>query len=98
MRMSQLADMIIQSRSRVTHTATRLERRGWVERRPAAGDGRGIELVLTPEGRAAVEEAAQVHVRSVREHLIGQMDPALFHSLGTAMAQVRRHLTGYYGP
>src|SRR5699024_4495203 len=32
MRMSRLADLIIQSRSRVTHTATRLEKRGWVER------------------------------------------------------------------
>lgn len=34
MRMSQLADLVVQSRSRVSHTATRLQKRGWVERVP----------------------------------------------------------------
>lgn len=41
MRMSTLASLIVQSRSRVTHTAARLERRGWVRRTPAPDDGRG---------------------------------------------------------
>lgn len=92
LRMSRLADLTVQSRSRVTHAATRLERRGWVERRPAADDGRGIELVLTEQGWEAVQSAARVHVVGVREHLVRQMDPQLFRALGDAMGKVRDHL------
>lgn len=99
MRMSRLADLTVQSRSRVTHSATRLERRGWVERRKAVDDGRGIELKLTDEGWAAVQDAARVHVASVQNHLIRQMDPQLFASLGEAMSSVRDHLLGvHYNP
>lgn len=94
MRMSKLADQTVQSRSRVTHTATRLERRGWVERKPAPDDGRGIQLLLTDDGLAAVRSAARVHATGVQEHLIRQMDPALFRSLGDAMDKVRTHLLG----
>lgn len=94
MRMSRLADQTIQSRSRVTHTANRLQRRGWVERQPAPDDGRGIQLKLTDEGLAAIRSAARVHVNGVQEHLIRQMDPALFQSLGEAMQAVRSHLLG----
>lgn len=94
MRMSHLADQTVQSRSRVTHTATRLQRRGWVERRPAPDDGRGIQLRLTDDGFAAVRSASRVHATGVQEHLIRQMDPALFQSLGDAMRKVRTHLLG----
>lgn len=94
MRMSKLADLTVQSRSRVTHTATRLQRRGWVERRPAPDDGRGIQLRLTGDGLAAVKDASRVHATGVQEHLIRQMDPALFQALGSAMRKVRTHLLG----
>lgn len=94
MRMSRLADQTVQSRSRVTHTATRLTRRGWVERKPAPDDGRGIQLELNDAGLAAVRSAARVHARGVQEHLVRQMDPALFQSLGAAMRSVRTHLLG----
>ncbi|HWC22354.1 MAG TPA: MarR family transcriptional regulator [Flexivirga sp.] len=94
MRMSRLADQTVQSRSRVTHTATRLTRRGWVERRPAPDDGRGIQLKLNDAGLAAVRSASRVHATGVQEHLIRQMDPALFQSLGDAMRNVRNHLLG----
>lgn len=99
LRMSKLADITVQSRSRVTHSATRLERRGWVERRKAADDGRGIELFLTEQGWDAVQSAARVHVAGVQEHLVQQMDPQLFGALGDAMGKVRDHLIGnHYNP
>lgn len=94
LRMSKLADVTVQSRSRVTHTATRLQRRGWVRRSPAPDDGRGIQLNLTDDGLAAITSAARVHATGVQEHLIRQMDPALFQSLGAAMGKVRTHLLG----
>src|SRR5690348_11720892 len=69
-RMSVLADLVVQSRSRVTHTAKRLETRGWVRREPTPEDGRGVALALTPAGRELVESTAPTHVQSVRDHFI----------------------------
>ena len=92
LRMSTLAELIVQSRSRVTHTANRLARRGWVERRAAADDGRGVELVLTEAGMEAVVVAAQVHVMSVRRHLVDVLERLELVELGAAMMKVRASL------
>jgi DNA-binding MarR family transcriptional regulator len=85
LRMSSLADLVVQSRSRLTHTAARLERRGWVRRESCLEDRRGVELVLTDEGWQAVQDMARVHVESVRRHLVDTMPPELFAALGTTM-------------
>ena len=85
LRMSELADLVVQSRSRLTHTAARLEKRGWVVRQSCLSDRRGVELVLTDEGWQAVQDMARVHVESVRRHLVDTMPPELFAALGTAM-------------
>ncbi len=88
-RMSTLAELIVQSRSRVTHTAARLERRGWVRRTPAPDDGRGVLLRLTDEGRAAIDRFAVVHVTSVRRHLVDALTPEQFAALGETMQTLR---------
>ena len=92
LRMSELASMVVQSRSRLTHTAKRLEDRGWVTREQCANDKRGVELVLTPGGLAAVREISALHVESVRENLVDIMTPEQFQAIGDAMAIVRDHL------
>ena len=92
LRMSQLADRIVQSRSRVTHTAARLEQRGWVLREACLNDRRGVELVLTEAGREAIEGMAWAHVKSVRDSLVDVLTPEEFAALGSAMAKVRDHL------
>jgi DNA-binding MarR family transcriptional regulator len=88
-RMSALAELIVQSRSRVTHTAARLEGRGWVRRTPAPDDGRGVLLRLTEEGRAAIDRFAVVHVASVRRHLVDVLTPEQFAALGVTMQALR---------
>ena len=75
MRMSELADRCLSSRSRLSHAVSRLEERGWVRRQVCAEDGRGQLAVLTDEGFAALEAAAPVHVESVRTHLFDQLSP-----------------------
>ncbi len=92
LRMSELAAMVVQSRSRLTHTAKRLEQRAWVVREPCADDKRGVELVLTPGGLTEVQALSRAHVRSVREHIVDIMTPTQFAALGEAMAIVRDHL------
>lgn len=93
LRMSSLADLVVQSRSRLTHTAVRLERRGWVRRESCLEDRRGVELVLTDEGWTAVQDMARVHVESVRRNLVDTMPPELFLALGSAMAAVETAIT-----
>ena len=92
LRMSELANLVVQSRSRLTHTAVRLETRGWVAREQCAADRRGVELVLTPAGLEAVTDIARVHVSSVRANLVDILTPEQFQALGDAMAIVRDHL------
>lgn len=93
LRMSGLADLVAQSRSRLTHTAARLEKRGWVRRESCLADRRGVELVLTDAGYDAVQEMARVHVDSVRRHLLDTMPPELFAALGRAMDAVQQAIT-----
>src|SRR3954451_22229398 len=69
-RMAALADSISHSRSRVTHTVTRMEAAGLVVRDACLSDGRGVEGVLTPRGRAILEAAAPTHVAGVRRYLV----------------------------
>jgi DNA-binding MarR family transcriptional regulator len=93
MRMSALAELIVQSRSRVTHTANRLERRGWVCREPAADDGRGIFLVLTQHGWDEIDATAKIHVESVRRNLLDVVSHTEFTCLGDVMERVREAVT-----
>ena len=90
MRMSALAELIVQSRSRVSHTATRLEQRGWVRRDRSTDDGRGVVLVLTHEGRRMIELLAPVHVESVRQALLDHLSREEFLAYGELMARVVR--------
>ncbi len=94
MRMSELADLVVQSRSRLTHTATRLEKRGWVIREPCQGDRRGVLLTLTATGAAKVAQIAPVHVDQVRSYLVDQLSAEQFAALGGSMEAVITGLGG----
>ncbi|MBK7721257.1 MAG: MarR family transcriptional regulator [Austwickia sp.] len=94
LRMSTLAQQVVQSRSRLTHTAARLERRGWVQRRPAPDDRRGVELFLTDTGYAAIQALAPIHVASVRRHLLDRISLEQLQVMGEAMAVVRAGILG----
>lgn len=87
-RMSVLADKVVQSRSRLTHTASRLGERGLVDRVSCLQDRRGVELVLTETGWKVLKSVAGVHVNSVRTSFVDLLDPAEFQTLGRAMTKV----------
>lgn len=89
LRMSRLADQIVHSRSRLTHTAIRLERRGYVRRARIAGDGRAVGLSLTSQGRDLVDRVAPAHLASVRAHLVDVLTREELRVLGKAMHRVR---------
>ena len=93
-RMSELAESVVNSRSRLTHTVGRLENRGYVRREASPHDRRGVLCVMTDEGFAALEMAARSHVSGVRQNLLDQMTREEFLALGEALEGVRRHLEG----
>jgi DNA-binding MarR family transcriptional regulator len=76
MRMTELADMTSQSRSRLSHQITRMQGRGLVQREECEGDKRGTWAVLTEQGMATIVRAAPRHVESVRRHFIDHLTPA----------------------
>lgn len=90
MRMAELAHLIVQSRSRVSHTATRLEKRGWVQRIPAPQDGRGVVLVLTEVGAKELKRLAPIHVESVRHALLDHLSREELIEHGDALRRVVR--------
>jgi DNA-binding MarR family transcriptional regulator len=92
MRMATLADSMSHSRSRVTHTVARMEKSDLVRREASHADGRGVEAVMTDEGRRRLLEAAPTHVRGVRMHLVDLADPADFAALGRIFDEVSDRL------
>ncbi|MCZ2836740.1 MarR family winged helix-turn-helix transcriptional regulator [Modestobacter sp. VKM Ac-2985] len=92
LRMSELAERCLSSRSRLSHAVSRLEERGWVRRQVCPDDGRGQLAVLTDEGFAALEGAAPVHVESVRSHLFDQLSPEQVAAMRDIGETLLRHL------
>jgi DNA-binding MarR family transcriptional regulator len=88
LRMSVLAERVVQSRSRLTHTAGRLESRGWVRRESCSGDRRGVELVLTAAGYVEISRMAPTHVASVRANLLDHLSREDLLALGRVMAAI----------
>ena len=84
LRMTELADLTAQSRSRLSHQINRMETRGLVSREGCEGDKRGTFAVLTARGAATIEEVAPYHVASVREHFIDLLDSAELAALADA--------------
>jgi len=75
LRMTQLADASISSKSRLSHAVARLEERGWIERTACPTDRRGQVARLTDDGFAALDEAAKTHVEQVRQLIFDQLTP-----------------------
>ena len=92
MRMAQLADALAHSRSRVTHTITRMERQGLVTRTSSPEDGRGVVASMTEQGYDLLVRIAPVHVTGVRQHLVDLVTSEDFRAVGRVMNAVADHL------
>ena len=88
LRMSELADAVHQSRSRLTHTIARLEKTGLVERETCPTDRRGVWAQLTETGYEMLRQTAPSHVKAVRRFFVDAVDPEDYEALGRAFAAV----------
>lgn len=92
LRMADLAERSLSSRSHLSHTVARLRRMGWVERRECPTDGRGAFAALTDAGLAALESAAPIHVESVRAHLFEALGEEDLRRLGEISDRLLHHM------
>lgn len=88
LRMSELADAVHQSRSRLTHTIARMEKTGLVERETCPTDRRGVWAQLTETGYEMLRQTAPSHVKAVRRFFVDAVDPDDYEALGRAFAAV----------
>ncbi|MET8082575.1 MarR family transcriptional regulator [Micromonospora sp. NPDC005237] len=98
LRLSELADRMLWSRSRLSHHLTRMQQRGLVTREECPDDARGAIVVLTPAGRNAIEAAAPGHVTAVRQHFLDLLTPAEVEALGAFTHRVVDHLAQSRAP
>ncbi|MFJ9520744.1 MarR family winged helix-turn-helix transcriptional regulator [Kitasatospora sp. NPDC101801] len=93
LRMTDLADRLVTSKSGLTYQVTQLEKCGLVGRRSCPSDVRGVFAELTEKGWRVLREAAPGHVATVREVLIDVLTPeqlvVLAESLGTVSERLR---------
>ena len=93
LRMSQLADRVVLSRSGVTRLVDRLESAGLVERSQCTTDARGAEAVISEEGLTRLRRASRTHLRGIDRYFLGPLSPdelgAIGRSLGTIVEVLR---------
>ena len=98
-RVNELAGLLQWEHSRVSHHATRMERRGLVEREECADDGRGAFVAITPAGRTAIEQAAPGHARAVKRLVFDSLEADEVRRLETILDKLlARHADGSVTP
>lgn len=88
LRMQELADRVLLSKSGLTRLVDRMEAAGLVERAPCRADGRGIEAVLTDVGLVRLRDAAPTHVSGVRAHFTDLLRPGEAAVLAQALSRI----------
>jgi DNA-binding MarR family transcriptional regulator len=88
LRMSELADAVHQSRSRLTHTIARMEKSALVIRTTCPSDRRGVWAQLTETGMELLRTAAPSHVAAVRKNFVEAIGVEDYTALGRAFDAV----------
>jgi DNA-binding MarR family transcriptional regulator len=87
-RMRQLSERVVLSKSGITRLIDRLVADGLVERSACASDARGAEAVLTDPGLRRLRAASRTHLRGIEDHFLDVLDPAELEAVGHAMQAV----------
>ncbi len=88
LRMQELADAVVFSRSGLTRLVDRMGRDGLVTRERCRDDGRGTYAVITAAGRRRLRQAAGVHLRGVGEHFAQHLTKTEAATLARALGAV----------
>ncbi|WP_369797451.1 MarR family winged helix-turn-helix transcriptional regulator [Nocardia sp. CNY236] len=97
LRMSELADGVLSSRSKLTHQIQRLESQQMVRRNTCVEDGRGVLAELTDEGMRRLEAAAPGHVEAVRHHFVDLLAPDQLEVIAEVFGKVDKEIGQHPG-
>ncbi len=88
LRMAELADRVLLSRSGLTRLVDRLQAEGLVRREPSKDDARGMYTVLTQTGFDRLKRAAPVHLDGIARHWLAHYSDDELRALGSLLARV----------
>ena len=88
MRMAQLADALIVSRSGLSYQVAQLELRGWITRERSADDERGVVAHITPDGERMRKRVYAGHIEIVRSGFLDAVEPGDLTTLTAALERV----------
>jgi DNA-binding MarR family transcriptional regulator len=88
LRMTELADRVLLSRSGLTRLIDRLERGELVRREPCLDDARGMYAVMTELGTDRLRAASRVHLVGVAEHFVGRFSRQELTRLGQLLGRL----------
>lgn len=96
MRMSELAELSMISKSRLSHRMKVMERAGWIRREECSEDRRGFWAVMTEKGWRAIVAAAPDHVESVRKRFIDQLSTKEQENLTATFSHLTEELRSQF--
>jgi DNA-binding MarR family transcriptional regulator len=88
LRMSELAERVLLSRSGLTRLVDRMEREGLVRREACEDDARGLFTVVTDTGIDRLRAASPTHLRGVSEYAVGRLDDREAEQLSALLARM----------
>lgn len=93
-RMRDLAENVLISKSGLTSLVDRLEHRGLVARTPDPADRRVTRIRLTPEGAAVFRAAATTHVADIEELFASRLTADEARRIHRVLSRIRDELRG----
>ncbi|MFD1203466.1 MarR family winged helix-turn-helix transcriptional regulator [Leucobacter albus] len=97
LRMSELAEATAATLPRLSHVATRMEKRELIERVPSETDRRATNVCLTTVGRREFIRAIPAHIDLVRSLVIDALTPEQLDSLGEITEAIGERLAKHRG-
>jgi DNA-binding MarR family transcriptional regulator len=85
LRMTELADRVLLSRSGLTRLVDRMEREGLLTREECTTDGRGTFAVLTEAGTRRLHQASSTYFRGLQRHLVDRLPDEAWSHLGPGL-------------
>lgn len=88
LRMQDLGERVVLSRTRVSRLVDELERAGLVLRKPDKQDGRAVLALITPQGRQALRAAAPHYLRGIERHFTRHLTEAEQRAITSGLTRV----------
>ena len=94
LRMQDLGERVVLSRSRVSRLVDDLEQEGLVARQPDPDDGRAVLARITAQGRNALRRTAPTYLRGIERHFASHLSDTELRAVAHALQKVVEHHQG----